>query len=110
MKTRNDPRHQSRVLALQKLFEREFKSNTPFAISELRDIDTYEDTLDEAFLTDLLGGVEGNKEKIDNLIRKYAVKRPFPDIAKVDLLILRIAIYEISFAPQKQPVKVVIDE
>lgn len=113
MKTAADPRHQSRIIALQKLFEQEFKSNSPFEITELKRINQAEDEsiqIDEKFAMNLVNGVLANKEKIDSNIKDFAKKRPFEDTSKVDLLILRIAIYELLFSDNKTPSKVIIDE
>lgn len=49
------------------------------------------------------------KDEIDSLIKKYASRFPLKEIAKVDLAILRWAIYEVLF-DKKLPYKVVIDE
>lgn len=46
---------------------------------------------------------------IDNLIAQYAPKWPLDKINKVDLAILRIAIWEITFT-KNVPQKVIIDE
>ncbi|MDO8741794.1 MAG: transcription antitermination protein NusB, partial [Candidatus Roizmanbacteria bacterium] len=43
------------------------------------------------------------------LIKKYAPKYPLDKIAKVDLAILQLAVYELMFE-KKQPAKVIIDE
>jgi N utilization substance protein B len=113
MKTKNDPRHQSRIIALQKLFEQEFKSNSPFPIAELQLLneDRVEPLqIDETFALSLVKGVMDNETEIDNIIRKYTMKRPFEDTSKIDLLVLRIAIFELLYASKKLPEKVIIDE
>ncbi len=113
MKTRNDPRHQSRIIALQKLFEFDFRSNAPFEIAELRDInsDLYDEMQpDEIFMQELLHGVEEHRDEIDKIIINYTPKRPIKDTAKVDLWILRMAIFEILYTQKSAPTKVVIDE
>lgn len=113
MKTRSDPRHQSRIIALQKLFELEFHATAPFPIEDIRSINEAEDTpiqIDESFILALVNGIQQNAEEIDTIIKQYTKKRPFEDTAKIDLLILRIAIFEMLFSGQKTPVKVVIDE
>ncbi|GIW62702.1 MAG: hypothetical protein KatS3mg090_0528 [Patescibacteria group bacterium] len=50
-----------------------------------------------------------NTEVIDTYIKKYAVKLPFDMIAKIDLSILRLGIYELLFEKELPP-KVIIDE
>ena len=50
-----------------------------------------------------------NITKINVLIKKYAPKYPLDKIAKVDLAILQLAVFELKFE-KKQPPKVIIDE
>lgn len=49
------------------------------------------------YITDVLYGVHRNKEKIDRAIEKYSKGWKLSRISKVDLSILRLAIYEIVF-------------
>ena len=51
----------------------------------------------------------GKLKKIDEFIKKYAPRYPLDNIAKTDLSILRLSIYELIFE-QKNPKKVVINE
>ena len=50
-----------------------------------------------------------NKEFVDNLIKNAATDFPIEKINKVDLEILRLAIYEL-YVVKKEPKKVIIDE
>jgi len=54
-------------------------------------------------------GVKKHKKEIDEIIEKCAPEWPIDKIAKVDLVILRIAVYEILYS-EKVPEKVAIDE
>ncbi len=47
--------------------------------------------------------------KIDQFIKKFAPRYPLHNIAKTDLSILRLSIYELMFE-KKVPKKVIIDE
>ncbi len=49
------------------------------------------------------------RNKIDKIISQYATKFPVDKIPKVDLSILRLAIYELVYE-KKNPYKVIIDE
>jgi transcription antitermination protein NusB len=89
MKTSNDPRHQKRQHIVQLLFAQSFEGNQPVDGS-LKDI------------------IE-NREMIDKKITIVAPEFPIEKINKVDLAILRLAVYEISVA-KNAPVKVIIDE
>jgi len=87
MKTSNDPRHQKRIDWMEKLFSHSFKTN--------------EDP-DMAPLIEKL-------PDIDAMILKAASEWPLEQIAKTDLAILRLAIYEL-LEEKDMPTKVVIDE
>lgn len=49
------------------------------------------------------------RDEIDKIISQYATKFPIDKIPKVDLSILRLAIYELVYE-KKNPYKVIIDE
>lgn len=53
--------------------------------------------------------IVSNQETIDNLIKKAAPKYEIDKISKVDVAILRLAIYELLIE-KKEPLKVVINE
>lgn len=88
MKTANDPRHQKRITRMQQLFSYSFRI-TPAHAETAPIIEK---------LTD-----------IDGLIEKAAPEWPLPKIAKIDLAILRLAVWELVFEAAN-PKKVVIDE
>lgn len=53
--------------------------------------------------------IQKNLSEIDRLIEKHAPKYPLDKIAKIDICILRLAVYELFIHPT-EPVKVVINE
>lgn len=111
MKRSDDPRHHARVLALQTLFSDDFMesdSKTPHTITELTDLNEIKryDTVLYAIIVD---GVKENEKEIDEIITKYAPQWPIDQIKKVDLEILRIALFE-GFLTETTPPKVSIDE
>jgi N utilization substance protein B len=57
-----------------------------------------------AFAEELALGTVGKQEEVDNIIATLADNWQFKRIAKVDLAILRLATYEISFRPDIPPV------
>jgi N utilization substance protein B len=61
------------------------------------------------FIDDLVWGTLDNVEKIDNIIKPAAPEWPIDQIALVDLVILRMAIYELLFKREVPP-KVAINE
>ena len=113
MRSTTDPRHQSRTIVLQELFlesfaEAEGTSSEAFDIDDYLSIDEIEE-YDEELYRQILTGVRENIPEIDKMITKYAPQWPLAQIKKVDLQILRIAIYE-GFVAKITPPKVAIDE
>jgi len=88
MKTPFDPRHKRR----QKLIENLFK------------IDFHKQRVSPA-----TKGVLSHKGFIDENIQKAAPEFPVEKINKIDLAILRLAVFEL-LVEKKQPPKVIIDE
>ncbi len=88
MKTAQDPRHQKRITRMQELFSYSFGNPQKGEhIQEIRPL----------------------LPKIDEMIGKAAPEWPVEKIAKIDLAILRLALFEIT--QEKQiPFRVVIDE
>ena len=89
-----DSRHRARIKIIQNLFSWEFVKN-------LNDLPYTTETKTKEIINKM--------DKIDLLIKKYAPRYPLKEISKVDLAILRWAVYEIIF-DKKLPYKVVIDE
>lgn len=89
MKTSEDPRHKKRIKVVQELFQESF----------LKEQNKEEKTHQIVKLLDT----------IDPLIKKAAPEFPLDKIAKVDLAILRLAIFEL-IVEKKEPPKVIIDE
>ena len=117
MKSSKDPRHEARRIALQVLFEWSFNSQDIEKIID-RDINTLitlDDPNTESKKTDtdlavfLVKGVTENLETVDKIISDAAPEWPVDQIAKIDLEILRLAIFELYIA-RNVPPKVSIDE
>lgn len=112
MKRKSDPRHQSRIIALQKLFSMHFNEDVDeIQIQDISDIaqTSGTDKYDEKLAVKMVDGVEKNMKDIDKKIEKYAPQWPIDQIQKVDLEILRIALWE-GFLAKMTPPKVAIDE
>ncbi len=58
----------------------------------------------------LAENVWSRKEEIDAIIGKYSPSRSVARISKINLTILRISVYEITFEKEKIPPKVSINE
>ena len=64
---------------------------------------------DKTFLENLKAGVTDHQEELDALIGKYAQGWALNRLAKVDLTILRMAVYELKYMPEV-PVGATINE
>lgn len=90
MKTSQDPRHKARIHIMQDLFSWEFREQSKPETERGREI-----------VADL--------PKIDSELGKAAPEWPINQINKIDLAILRLAIFEIIIK-KDVPFKVVVDE
>lgn len=107
-------RHLSRSLAMQALFEWDFRSypdNIVPALAE-RVVDEFAPGLpDKHFALNLINNVVKNRPKLDNIIEKAAPDWPLPQIAVVDRNVLRLGLYELLFADKGEvPARVAINE
>ncbi len=89
MKTSQDPRHLKRQKLVQSLFAWDFKGDQQVGNS--------------------VKEIINNQEQIDELVGQAAPAWPLPQIAKADLAILRLAVFELLIE-KKQPPKVIVDE
>lgn len=110
-------RHLARVVALQTLYEYEFRTRADIEgltsdVNEIldRNIVVYKDSLgEEDFVRDITMGAMKHREDADAMIAPAAPEWPLDQIAKMDLTILRLAIYELMIKREVPP-KVVINE
>jgi len=109
-------RHLGRIVALQTLYEYEFRvdSEDPSVnIQEIlkRNLDRYETAIDDTkFVETLVAGVIEHQQSIDDQLRPIAPDWPIEQIARVDRSILRIGVYELLHQSDIVPPKVVINE
>ena len=109
MKSKTDPRHAARELALSSifcwLFSEQGGDESLGLSKELLNL-----TEEEHDILDLIvQGVKTHVDEIDKIIEASAPDWPLDKISKVDLVILRIAVFEIVYS-KKTPTKVAIDE
>ena len=108
-------RHLGRIVALQTLYEQDFRREVEDPGLDLEDvlarnISRYEETIeDKAFIENLVRGVSGKETELDAIIRPVAPEWPIEQIARMDRVILRIGVYELLFEDNVPP-KVVINE
>ncbi|TSC83988.1 MAG: putative transcription termination factor [Parcubacteria group bacterium Gr01-1014_13] len=105
-------RHLARSIAMQALFEWDFRDQ-PTDILPLiidRDLKEFGPGLDETeFAKKIIEDVQQNIKDIDKLITQYAPQWPIEQITIIDRNILRIGIYELKFNNEVPP-KVAINE
>lgn len=105
-----DPRHIARAIALQILFNTWNDASTgeiiePELLLEELEAESYDTDLSQS----IIEGVKPHLDRIDPIIQKLAPAWPIEQIAPVDLIILRMAIWE-AFIGKINPAKVVINE
>lgn len=108
MKSKKDPRHEARKLALSGIFCWLFSDSDNLLTVALSKELMESDNVDVDLANNIIAGVKENNEKIDEIISKCAPEWPIDKISKIDLVILRVGIYEVLFS--KTPSKVAIDE
>ncbi len=108
-------RHLGRIIALQTLYEQDFRSECEdkgfnlVAVLE-RNIGRYRDMLDGGDFTEsLVNGVNAKEAELNKLLKPIAPERPIDQIARMDLIVLHIGVYELLYE-QGTPPKVVINE
>lgn len=109
MKTRHDPRHVARQIALMTLFEWSFHSDSLDEITtHVLDATEQTEAIDTSLVSELTQGVTNHLDDLDGLITEAAPEWPRDQIAKIDICILRLAAYELG--QTTTPQKVIIDE
>jgi len=107
-------RHLSRIIALQTLYEIEFRRDCQDKHLNVetvlkRNITRYRRAIDDhSFIQTLVRGVEADAAELDIILQPAAAKWPIDQIARVDRLVLRLGLYELR--KKDNPVKVVINE
>lgn len=105
-------RHLARSIAMQALFEWDFRGQPADILPTIvdRDLKEFGPGLDETeFAKKIIEDVVGNMKEIDVLIGKYAPQWPIDQITIIDRNVLRIGIYELKFKNEVPP-KVAINE
>lgn len=108
-------RHLGRIVALQTLYEQDFRRESgdeKFNLDEVleRNVDRYKETIDDkTFITELVKGVDTKQTEIDTILQPMAPEWPINQIARMDRIVLRIGLYELLYQKDVPP-KVVINE
>lgn len=108
-------RHLGRIVALQTLYEQDFRvdcGDEKFKLADVlaRNLERYADTIDDKkFINDLVRGVDKRQDEIDRIISPVAPEWPIEQIARIDRTVLRIGVFELMFDSSVPP-KVAINE
>ena len=109
-------RHLGRMLALQTLYEYEFRVQLEdkWADSQeilKRNLERYKSSVDDTgFIERLIAGVLEHQDQLDESLRPLAPEWPLEQISRIDRAVLRLGLYELLFSEEKTPYKVVINE
>ncbi len=109
-------RHLGRIIALQALYEYEFRmlAHDPSVDIDLitsKDVEIYSEILgDTEFVYSLVHGVLDHLKDLDDALRPMAPEWPLETIAGVDRNILRIGLYELTVKKDEVPPRVAINE
>lgn len=108
-------RHLGRIVALQTLYEQDFRRESgddSFDLNSVlkRNIARYESTVDDVFfIEELVKGVAQHEKELDDTLRPLAPEWPIEQIARMDRVVLRMGLYELEYEKDVPP-KVVINE
>lgn len=102
-------RHQARELALKVLFQLEVTGDDPEEVLRYHASEGAATEEVTNFARELVHGVIANREKLDQILSEASEHWKLDQMAKVDRVILRIAIYEIAI-DRHVPTKAAINE
>ena len=109
-------RHLGRIVALQTLYEYEFRTgagDTTVSSDEIldRNLERYDTAIqDKKFVHGLVDGVIREQPSLDEKIQPIAPEWPIEQIARVDRSILRMGLFELLHLADIVPPKVAINE
>lgn len=108
-------RHLGRIVALQTLYEYEFRSTDEDILdsTELieRNLERYKDEIgDIEFIHRVTDGVIKHTAELDEKLQPIAPDWPLEQVARIDRNILRIGLYELLYCADDVPARVAINE
>lgn len=109
-------RHLGRIIALQTLYEYDFRRDLGDDSADLeqileRNLERYADKIDDRdFVRALVRGVADQARQLDAVLSPVAPEWPLSQIALTDHETLRIALFELQNFADKVPPKVAINE
>jgi len=102
-------RHQARELALKVLFQLESSDDDPEEVLRYHAAEGAATGDVAHFAGDLVRGVIANRDKLDGILSTTSEHWKLEQMAKVDRIVLRIAVYEITI-DRHVPTKAAINE
>ena len=102
-------RHQARELALKVLFQLESSDDDPDEVLQYHAAEGAATSDVAHFAGQLVRGVIANREKLDSILSETSDNWKLDQMAKVDRIVLRIAVYEITI-DRHVPTKAAINE
>lgn len=109
-------RHLGRIVALQTLYEYEFRTQANDSSVNAEDImkrnmERYEGAIDDTdFVHELVQGVIQYQDELDNHLQPIAPDWPINQIARMDRAMLRLGLFELLYRQSVVPAKVAINE
>lgn len=108
-------RHLGRIVALQTLYEHEFRTevgdeNIDYTTILQRNLAEYKSSVDDVdFVDKLVSGVLSTQTQLDEKLKPLAPEWPIDQLSRIDRAVLRIGLYELLYCKDVPP-KVVINE
>lgn len=109
-------RHLGRIVALQSLYEYEFRSAAGDDTVDIdailaRNLERYSDEIEDTdFVQELVRGVLERTVQLDEALQPIAPEWPLNQISRVDHGVLRLGLYELLHLGDRIPPKVAINE
>lgn len=109
-------RHLGRIVALQTLYEYEFRDklgDENLSLEEIlqRNLDRYGEVIgDQDYIKRLVKGTADNANQLDARLQPVAPDWPIKQISAIDRNILRLSVFELEYMEDNTPPKVVINE
>ena len=108
-------RHLGRIVALQTLYEYEFRHSDEVSVDMqaviIRNLERYKDEIgDTKFVHSLVDGVLSRTTELDVTLQPLAPDWPLAQVARIDRNILRIGLYELLHCQDTVPARVAINE
>lgn len=109
-------RHLGRIVALQSLYEYEFRVGSEDPEVDIdailsRNLERYSSAIeDTSFVDSLVKGVIEHQSDLDDKLQPMAPEWPLEQIARIDRATLRLGLFELLYNKDKVPPKVAINE